>query len=389
MDYKRLAEKTFAYAVELRRDFHRHPELGFEEKRSAAIIAERLVDLDFKVQSGIAHTGIAAELQCSQPGPVIMLRFDMDALQLTEETGAEYASSTPGLMHGCGHDGHMAVGLALAKIVSENREKLFGTVKFIFQPAEEGLGGAEKMLMEGVLAHPKPDVCLGLHIWNNFPVKWISVRPGPLFAGADVFKIRISGKGGHGGMPHQAIDPIPAVTNLVMALQTIVSRNVPADAPAVLSITQIHAGEAMNVIPSSAEIVGMLRWYDEEVRQLILDRIGSIANHAALAYGCQAVVEHIDLTPPVINDDIISNQLATKLTHEFPELTFDQTYRTTASEDMAFFMEQIPGCYILLGSANREKGLDFPHHHPRFDFDEVVLRNGIAVLLASLDELMR
>src|SRR5512139_2496390 len=208
----------------LRRDFHRYPELGFREIRTAGIVARELSALGLEVSTGIAETGVVALLEGARPGPVLLLRFDMDALPISEETGAEYASQTPGIMHACGHDGHTAIGLTVAKILHAHRDQLAGTLKFCFQPSEEGIngeeiGGAEMMMRDGLLDSPKVDMMLALHIWNEEPLGWLGIAGGPMMAGAELFTVKVTGKGGHGAIPHAAIDPIVASAHIVTALQ--------------------------------------------------------------------------------------------------------------------------------------------------------------------------
>jgi amidohydrolase len=248
-DFFREAQDLFEYTRELRRDFHRHPEMGFQEVRTAGIVARELNSLGLEVTTGIAKTGVVGLLEGDKPGPVILLRFDMDALPINEETGAEYASQNPGVMHACGHDGHIATGLAIARLLHMHRDELAGTVKFVFQPAEEGLGGAESMIAEGILENPKPDRVLGMHLWNERPVGWLGISDGPEMAAAEIFRLRLIGKGGHGALPHLAVDPVVAAAQVINALQTIASRNVSPLQSAVLSVTMFRAGESFNVIP--------------------------------------------------------------------------------------------------------------------------------------------
>jgi amidohydrolase len=225
-DFVSEAQSLFEYSQSLRRDFHAHPELGFQEVRTAGIVARELNTLGLEIQTGIAGTGVVALLKGAKSGPVILVRADMDALPIVEETGAIYASQNPGVMHACGHDGHTAILLTVARMLHAHRHEFAGTVKFMFQPAEEGLGGAEKMIEGGVLENPEVDVALGLHIWNERPVGWFGIANGPAMAGAEIFKIKVVGKGGHGAAPHLALDPVLVAAQIVTALQGIVARNV-------------------------------------------------------------------------------------------------------------------------------------------------------------------
>ncbi|WP_299025979.1 M20 family metallopeptidase [uncultured Thermanaerothrix sp.] len=377
------AEALFRYTQSLRRDFHRHPELGFQEHRTAGIVARELRNLGLEVTTGVGKTGVVAILDGMHDGPTALLRFDMDALPIQEETGAEYASTHSGVMHACGHDGHTAIGLTVARILAQQREALHGRVKFVFQPAEEGLGGAQAMLEDGVLENPRPDFSLALHLWNEKPVGWVAAVPGPFMAGSDIVEITLRGKGGHGALPHQTRDPIVAAAQLVLALQTIISRNVPPLEVAVLSLTQIHGGEAHNVIPESVQLRGTLRTFASSVRDLVLKRTAQITQELAQAMECDGKIKVTDLTPPVINDEAMAKWVAQVAQDLIPEVNVDTTYRTMVSEDMALMMAQVPGCYFMIGSANPERGLIYGHHHPRFDFDERALIYGVALMCAA------
>lgn len=376
------AAKLFEYTRSLRRDFHHNPELGFREVRTAGIVARELGELGLEVTTGIAETGIVALLEGAMPGPTVLVRFDMDALPIQEQTGAEYASGTDGVMHACGHDGHVSTGLSVARMLNQRREQIHGRVKFMFQPAEEGLGGAERMLEAGILRNPPVDAALSMHLWNERPVGWVGVTSGPLMAGGDIFAVRIEGKGGHGALPHEAIDPVAASAQIISALQSIVSRNVSPLDTAVVSVCSLHAGEAFNVIPQTAEFKGTLRTFDPVIRQKVVERFEKIITGMADALGCTASVQVDRLTPAVINDAGIA-EIVRGAVQTLPGLHLDSGFRTMVSEDMAYVMEKVPGCYIMVGSANAEKELNYGHHHPKFDFDEAALQNAVAVMTAA------
>ena len=384
IDFIREAEQLFEYTQSLRRDFHRHPELGFREVRTAGIVARELNELGLEVSTGIAETGVVAILEGSRPGPVVLARFDMDALPIQEETGAEYASENPGVMHACGHDGHTAIGLSVARLLKAHQDELAGAIKFVFQPAEEGQGGAERMVAEGVLGNPRPDLTLALHLWNNEPVGWLAVVPGPMMAAADEFTVRLVGKGGHGALPHLANDPVVAAAQMITALQTIPSRNVSPLESTVISVTCMHAGEAFNVIPSEVELKGTIRTFELQVRETVIARFNEVVEGIAAALGCTATVELVRVTPPTINDATITRRVQLVASQVLPGSTLMTDYRTMGSEDMAFMMEQVPGSYFFVGSANPDKGLDATHHHPRFDFDEAALPQATALMAASI-----
>jgi amidohydrolase len=382
-DILKEAHDLFDYTKNLRRDFHQHPELGFQEVRTASIVARELSELGLEVASGVAKTGVVAMLEGSQPGPVVLLRFDMDALPIQEETGAEYASLTPGLMHACGHDGHVAIGLGVARLLHAHREQIAGAVKLVFQPAEEGLGGGKLIVEEGVLDNPRPDLALALHIWNDKPLGWLGIASGPVMAAAETFSVRISGKGGHGALPDLAVDPVVAAAQVITALQTIVSRNVSPLQTAVVSVTSVRAGEAFNVIPPFVDLKGTIRTFDPEVRAALLQRFEQIIHRVSEALGCQAEVEVEAITPAVINNGRISSRVVEAAVSMFPEAKIQMDARTMGSEDMAYLMQDVPGCYFFVGSANSDRKLDYGHHHPKFDFDENVLPTAVALMAAA------
>lgn len=388
-DLYQQAQEWFDYSQAIRRDLHRHPEMGFQEVRTAGIIAKELRDLGLEVTTGVAKTGVVAMIEGASAGPTILVRVDMDALPIQEETGQEYASTQPGVMHACGHDGHVAVGLTVARLLLKHRAELRGQVKLVFQPAEEGLGGAERMIAEGVLEDPKPVQSLALHIWNEKPVGWVGVVPGPLMAGGEVFNIRLMGKGGHGALPHLAVDPIAAAAQVISGLQNIVSRNVSPLQSAVISVTMVHGGDAFNVIPQKVELRGTIRTFEPQVRELVLGRFREVVGQIAGAMGCQTEIDLVRLTPPVINDPQIAERIATRVRTALPQANLVTDFRTMVSEDMAFMMEKVPGCYLMIGGANPALGLDFPHHHPKFDFDETALNWASATLSAAVLELLR
>lgn len=383
MDILKETQELFEYTRALRRDFHRHPELGFQEVRTAEIVARELTALGLEVTTGVAKTGVVGLLECARPGPVVMLRFDMDALPIHEETGAEYASENDGVMHACGHDAHTAIGLTVARILQAHAQELAGSVKFVFQPAEEGLGGAQAMVAAGVLETPRPDVALGLHVWNEEPLGLIAASTGPFMAASEIFQVTLTGRGGHGALPHQTVDPVVAAAQVITALQSIPARNVSPTSAAVISVTAIHAGEAFNVIPQKVELKGTIRTFEPEVRAVVLERFQQVVGQTAGALGCQAEVEIQTLTPAVINHPEITARVQAQAAKLFPADTLITSYRTMGSEDMAYLMDDVPGCFFFVGSANSELGLDARHHHPKFDFDERVLPRAAALITAA------
>ncbi len=385
--YFRLAKEQFDYSVGFRRDFHQHPELGFQELRSAKILANELNQLGFEIKTQVGRTGVLGILKSKSKGPTILLRFDMDALPIQEENSTVYSSKNDGIMHACGHDGHMAIGLTLAKILSSNRDKVKGTVKFIFQPAEEGLGGALATIEDGVLEDPNPDYCLGLHIWNEKPLGWIGTNTGPLMAGADTFEIIVNGKGGHGGVPNQAIDPIVTAAHIITAIQTIVSRNIPPLESAVISFGSIKGGSTFNVIPDSVSLSGTIRTFDPHIRSDLVQKLEKIANSVGEGLGCEIEFYLHEVTPAVINNAKIAAKLQQVVENLNPSFSIDMDCKTMGSEDFSLFLNKVPGCFFFVGSTNANKNLVFGHHHPKFDFDEGVLPIAVASVLGMLDEL--
>jgi len=388
-DFYTQAKELFTYSQSMRRDFHMHPELGFQEVRTAGIVAKELQKLGLEVTTGIGKTGVVAMIEGARPGPTLLLRADMDALPILEQTGAEYASQNPGVMHACGHDGHTAILLTVAKMLNNARDQFPGTIKLIFQPAEEGQGGAESMIADGVFDNPKVDVTFGLHLWNERPVGWLGIAEGPTMAGAEKFEITVTGKGGHGAMPHGAIDPILAGAQIVNALQSIVSRNVAPLSSAVVSVTQLHGGDAFNVIPQTVVLGGTIRTFDPKVREIVLRRVSEITSGISEALGCQAEFRNTRLTPAVINDSATIKLVQKAARQVLPELTLDESAPITmGSEDFAFMMERVPGCFVFVGSANAELGLNYNHHHPKFDVDEQALSQAAALMAQSAIEIL-
>jgi amidohydrolase len=388
-DYLTQAQELFKYTQSMRRDFHMHPELGFQEIRTAGIVARELQSIGLEVTTGVGKTGVVALIEGSRPGPTLLLRADMDALPIVEQTGTEYASQNNGVMHACGHDGHTAILLTVAKMLNSSRDRFPGTIKLVFQPAEEGQGGAESMIADGIFDNPKVDVTFGLHLWNERPVGWLGIAEGSTMAGAELFTIKITGKGGHGAMPQGALDPVLTGAYLVTALQSVVSRNVAPLEAAVVSVTQFHGGDAFNVIPQTVELGGTIRTFKQDVRTTVLKRVEEITVQTAEAFGCKAEFNNTRLTPAVINDSRTIRIVQEAAGKVLPDLTVDTSAPVTmGSEDFAFIMEKVPGCFVFVGSANAEKGLNYSHHHPKFDVDERALVDAAALMAQSAVEIL-
>ncbi|MBN8657789.1 MAG: amidohydrolase [Anaerolineae bacterium] len=393
--FLKKAEELFPYTQAMRRDFHKHPELGFNEIRTGGIVAKELEALGIEVTKGVGKTGVVGFLEGSKPGPTILLRFDMDALPISEETGAEYSSENPGVMHACGHDGHTAIGLTVAKILNEHKHELKGNIKFCFQPSEEGtngeeIGGALMMMRDGVLEGPKVEKTLSLHLWNDKPLGWVHVGEGPVMAGADLFSIKLTGKGGHGAAPDTTIDPIVCAAQIVTAIQSIVARNVEPLKPAVISVTTIHSGTAFNIIPQTAELGGTIRTFDPSVRKLVHTRLEQVVRSTAAAMGCEVELLIKQVTAPVINNEEVAIRVFESAQALFPQTKIENDpYLTMGAEDMGYMQEKADGCYFFIGSANNEKNLNYNHHHPKFDFDERALISGVALMATAAADLLK
>jgi amidohydrolase len=292
-------------------------------------------------------------------------------------------------MHACGHDGHTAIGLVAAQVLAGRRDRLAGAILFIFQPAEEELGGAPAMIRDGAIEGFAPDAALALHLWNSLPAGTIGVRDGPTWASSDRFAITIVGRGGHAAYPHTAIDPIVVAAEVVLALQTIVSRQLPPTLPAALSVTQIAAGTTTNVIPAEATLRGTLRLYDERRRGEVKGRVERLARGIAGAHGAEARVVFDDGYPVTDNDPRIAAIVRAAAAEVVGADRVVAHEATMGSEDMGFFLQRIPGCYFVVGSANAAKGLVHPHHHPKFDFDEDGLPIGVEVMVRSAERILQ
>ena len=391
MDLKVEANEMQQQLVAWRRDLHKHPELGFKETRTSALAAEVLTNLGYQVHTGIAHTGVVGVLDGAGTGPTVMLRCDMDALPIQEENEVVYASQNPGVMHACGHDGHTTICLGVATLLQRHRDLWPGSVKLIFQPGEEAMGGAGTMIEEGALDAfgPRPDVAYGLHLWNSMPLGEAGVTAGPVMSAADLWSLTITGHGGHGAMPHETADPVAAATQLMSSLQTIVGRNVSPLETAVLSVGTIHGGTAANIIPEQLELTGTIRTFDVQVRDKVVRRMMEICEGTATAMNVEVDLDVQALVPAVVNDAAATDLLSDVATMVLGEGKVHNDFRTMVSEDMSLFLQEVPGCYMYLGSANVERGLTYGHHHPRFDFDEAVLPLGVAILAETVTRFLR
>jgi amidohydrolase len=372
--------------VALRREFHRHPELAYQETRTAARVAAFLDGAGLHVRTGVGGTGLVATAGRDAPGArTVLLRVDLDGLPIQEASDAPYASREPGRMHACGHDGHTAMGAVAARILGARA--LPGRVRVLFQPAEEGESGAQAVVRDGALEGV--DLALGIHLWNEMPVGTLGVKAGPLMAAVDRLRIVVHGRGGHGAKPHRSADPVVAAAHVITALQTIVAREASPLQSAVVTIGSIHGGEAFNVIPDEVVLTGTLRTFDAELRRSLPERITRIAAGVAGALRCRAEVEVTAGNPAVINDVRVAEIARRAAVRVVGAARVIEPEPTMGGEDMAVYFERVPGCFVFVGSANPDKGLDQPHHSPRFDFDEDALAVGCEFLLQAAEEALR
>ena len=367
-----------------RRHLHQHPELGFQEFETSRFVAERLRSLGLdEVQTEVGRTGVVGILKGGKPGKVVALRADMDALPITELNEVDYKSKNDGVMHACGHDAHISMLLGAARLLAAHRDELPGTVKFIFQPAEEGLGGAKAMLEAGALENPKPDAIFGLHIWNDDPAGKVIAHDHVAMVAGDGFQMTIKGKGGHGAQPHTTIDPIVIGSQIVSALQTIVARNLDPISSGVVTVGPLHAGTASNVNPDTAGLRGTIRSARPEDRALMHRRVEEISRGIAEAMGAEVEITILFGVPAVINKPEMAQIVRDAVTDIFGADHLMNAPMKMVSEDMSLFLNEVPGCYYFVGSNNPEKGYVYSHHHARFDIDEEAMAVGVGSLAGS------
>jgi hippurate hydrolase len=383
---KALHEKT----VELRRTLHRHPEQGLNLPRTQAAIQEALAGLPLEITLGKSTTSLTAVLRGGKPGPAILLRGDMDALPLQEDTGLDFASEVNGSMHACGHDTHVAMLASAARLLAAHTDELAGSIVFMFQPGEEGYHGARHMIHEGVLeaAGQRVERAFALHIYTDARSGVVRSKPGPILASADSFMVRVTGKGGHGSAPHQAIDPVPAAAAMVGALQTMITRKVSVFEPAVLSVTRITAGTTTNIIPETAELEGTIRTLSEKTRALIRAELPKVCEAIGAAHGCRVLADIEPGYPVTVNDDVVAEHVvapaAEVLGAENAEIMADPLM---GAEDFSYVLQRVPGAFAFLGGA--APGADpIPNHSNRVIYDEDAMAHGVAMYAAfALDAL--
>ena len=369
-----------------RRQFHEYPELGFQEFETARAVVDRLRAMGVEdIRTGIAVTGVTGLIHGGKgPGRVVLLRADMDALPIQEENEVEYKSRNPGKMHACGHDAHTAMLLGIARILTQRKDEFAGTVKLLFQPAEEGGGGAKVMIDEGVLSDPNVDAVFGMHMDQGSPVGTILTRPGPLLAAADRFHVTIRGKGGHGAHPDLTYDPIAIGAQIVTALQTIVAREIDPIEPAVCTVGALIAGDAPNVIPDTAILRGTLRSFNPDVRKHLAEAVERLCRGIGEAMRAEIEYEYKPGYPATVNEPEMTRMVMEVAAEVVGAENAIEKSQSMGAEDFSYLLEQRPGCFYFVGSVNEERGLTWGHHHPRFDIDEESMANGMEVMIRTV-----
>jgi amidohydrolase len=374
---------TVKEMVTVRRDLHQHPETAFEEVRTAGVVAERLKAFGLAPRTGVAKTGVLATIRGGRPGRTVLLRADMDALPIQEENDTPYRSQVAGKMHACGHDCHTSILLAVAKQLVREAADLPGAVTVCFQPAEEVGGGAETMIAEGALGDPKPDATFGLHVWQDLDLGKVGVTPGPFMAAVDEFTVTVTGTGAHAAMPHLGVDPVVCLASMVTALQSIASRLTNPFHEVVVSVTQLRAGSAFNIIPATAWMNGTVRVFDPAVWEALPGQFDRIVRGVAAAFGCTVAIDYRRFNQPTVNDPEMATLARAAAAEVVGSENVRDDVRTMGGEDFSAFLRKVPGCFIAIGSRNVSRGLIYGHHHPRFDVDEQCLAIGADVLLRT------
>jgi amidohydrolase len=376
--WTREIDAMAADLVAWRRDFHRHPELAFEEHRTSAVVRAFLEALGFDVRA-CGGTGLRAVVAGGRPGRTVALRADMDALPVAEENEVEYRSVVPGTMHACGHDGHMAIAMGAARLLAAHRGDLAGRVVFLFQPAEETPpGGARGMIADGAL--DGVDAVFGLHLWQPLATGVVGLRPGAMMAQADTIRLTVTGKGGHASQPHLTVDPILAASHVVVAAQSVASRFVDPLQPVVVSFTTVHGGRTHNIIPDTVELSGTVRTLDPAVQRAVKERLREVCEEACRLFGASAAFEYVEGYPPVVNDAGVVDRLGAAAREAFGADQVAAIAPVMGGEDFAYYLQRVPGAFAMLGAGD---GRPHPHHSARFDLDERALAAGVRLMAVS------
>jgi len=374
VDIHQLVVEHKELVISIRRDLHRIPETAYTEKKTSAYVADYLRREGLEVQTGIATYGVVGLLNTGRPGPTLLLRADMDALPVTEDTGLSFASTHDGVMHACGHDAHVAMVLVAATVLNRVKDELNGTIKFLFQPAEEGPGGAQPMIDEGVLENPKVDYSIGCHVWPEIPEGTIGVRSGPFMAAMDRFDIKIIGRSGHGAMPHLCVDALEVGTQVVSALQRISSRHMNPLEPAVVTVGMFHAGTAFNIIPGDAQLTGTTRTFNLDIWNSWAERLENVVRGVCESMGADFEMKFSKGYPPTINDDSMAEVVRRCAQKVAGKDKVVEPERSMGGEDMSYFLQRSKGCFYALGVGRQEFT---PLHNSRFDLNENVLALGV------------
>ena len=377
---KQKARNIEKEIVAIRHKIHKNPELAFNETETAKLAASKLANLGLDVKTGIYGTGVCGLLQTAKKGKTILLRADMDALPIQENTGLEYKSQNPGIMHACGHDAHTAILIGTAMVLNNLRDKLRGNVKFVFQPAEEKEGGAEGMINEGILENPEVDAALGLHVWGTVPKGIVEYKSGPFMASPDRFKTKIIGRGGHASQPHNCIDPIPISAHIINSFQNIISRRLDPMESAAISICHMKAGKTHNVIPNEVMLEGTVRTLKPEIRNKIPEMMEAILDKTTSIYGAKYTFEYDYRFPPLVNDKKLTDLLKSSAEKIIGKENLQKAEKPNlGGEDFSYFAREIPSCFFFLGIApSADKPVQ--HHHPNFIVDDEILKQGVAIL---------
>ena len=385
-DIHQLVSEHKELILSTRRDLHRIPETAYTEKKTSAYVADYLSKEGLDVQTEIAQYGVVGLLDTGKPGPTLMLRADMDALPLREDTGLAFASEHEGVMHACGHDSHMTMVLGAATVFNKIKSDLKGTIKFLFQPAEEGPGGAKPMIEAGVMDNPKVDYSIGCHVWPQIPEGTIGVRSGPFLAAMDRFDIKIFGRGGHGAMPHLCVDALEVGTQVVNALQRIVSRHMDPLQPTVVTVGTFHAGTAFNIIPGQAELSGTTRTFDLDFWKSSKERVEKVIRGVCESMGADFELSYAFAYPPTINDEFMTDVVSRCAAKVVGQENVLVPEKTMGGEDFSFYAQNSKGCFFALG-VGREGAA--PVHNPKFDFKEDLMLLGVETYCRVAQELLK
>lgn len=375
-DIQGLVKKDGEYVRDLRRYFHKYPETSWNEVNTSKKIKIELDKLGIPYKN-IANTGVIAEINGEYPGKCVLLRADMDALSVVEKNQCQYTSVNEGIMHACGHDGHIAMLIAAAKVLNDLKSKVHGSIKLLFQPAEEVAEGAKACIEEGILE--RVNGVFAIHLWSDIPCGKISVEEGPRMSSADIFKIKLYGKGGHGAMPHQTVDTVVAASALVMNLQTLISREVNPRESAVVTVGKLIAGSRFNVIAAEATLEGTTRTFNEEIRAQFPEIINRIVENTANTFRAKGELEYKLATPVTINDSNCSKIAEQSVRKILGEEGLTKLDKLTVTEDFGFILQKVPGVLAFVGVRNDKKGINYPQHHERYDIDEEALEIGTAL----------